>query len=148
MPPSSKMIFFGYVPRLTDFAAPYRRSSLLNLPISWALEPYSSDLVLANGSGKIKVPGQRYWPDVGLAVWNPLQVADCFSPRSQTSVELCFMLCFDASQAMRLRDVDDLLWPTAAVRKRSRPSLTVITAAAPRCRFSGGGRSGSGTIGI
>jgi hypothetical protein len=48
------------------------------------------------------------------------------------------MLCFDASQAMRLRDVDDLFWPTAAVRKRSRPSLTVITAAAPRCRFSGG----------
>ena len=39
-----------------------------------------------------------------LAVWNPLKVADCFSPRSQTSVEPCFMLCSDASQAMRLRE--------------------------------------------
>ena len=68
-------------------------------------------------------------------------------PEDQTSVEPCFMLCSDASQAMRLRDVDDLLWPTVAVRKRSRSSLTVVTGAAFPCRFSGGGRSGSGTIG-
>ena len=44
-----------------------------------------------------------------VAVWNPLQVAGCFSPKGQTGVEPCFMLCFDASQAMQLRGVDDVL---------------------------------------
>ena len=39
---------------------------------------------------------------MGLAVWNPPKVADCFSPRSQTSVAPCFMLCSGVSQAMRL----------------------------------------------
>jgi len=94
----------GYIPDLTDFTL--RRVTGNYRCQIWRLvgrfEPSSSDLVIANGSGKIKVPGLGYWPNVGLAVWNPPKVADCFSPRSQTSVAPCFMLCSGVSQAMRL----------------------------------------------
>ena len=62
---------------------------------------------------------------MGLAVWNPLKVADCFSPRRSNQRGAVFnaLLRRIASNAA------EKLWPTAAVRKRSRPSLTVITSA-------------------